>query len=1257
MRNSQMPAVQSIYNNALPFYLDRADLSTLAEDSDTFAQSFLKKLLEEDEMLLQFDSSNIAIEKIRHIYFESKNLARTIGAKTFGFGYPLMIDTLDGELMVAPLFIWQLTIEPAQTKPNAWVTRFDKNHPILPNHKIAKYIKEKFDIDYTESYAAALKGDGLNEKSLHSFSKELADRFHFEFHQEEGGVLAAPGIDDIGVYTEQGAIHCSGVMGIYPPQNIAASENATKPEDVFFDKGPVEEPDPFVFPFLATDPEQVSAQELAVKNGMSIVEGVDVLGKSQTLLNILMTALMQGKRCLVVSERAPALKRTQDLLSKAGVNQLNFLLTDSINDKEQMLELLKMAQKGMSKDFPLDENDFQYKKNKFIREKQRLDESYSAIRNNVFGSNNWTEMVGLYLQNNKQEGKELLVNHLNKQDFNFTKEEHETINNGITRCNQLFKKVKTLNHPLSNLNDTVFKQVSAEDGRNYVVKQVNLFLEKARKLHHQYINTISNYRENLKKHYEAYMSNINQAYDPLNERLLGYKDQLGNDFLTAGPSAFSIPFFQSKKKKKIIAAQQDIAKLYKRLKKSFQKDPYFDFKFGSAREGMQMDEVINNLKSFRSAYDDWQLKLENLVQEDTIRLNSKTAHPSLGVKEEMSELEYSLDVLLEELNEAKLYQQHLANKNLTIPKRQKYLESIIEQMENTRLYIGDFEMFYQWQAQWLKMGPVGQKVIKALVKVRPKKWNAAFESWYFYNLLENKYNSSLPTSNDAITRYDESWHALKPMLLNYISHIWQKKQEEGVKKLKKKNKAIYQEIFERSFLKKRKSTNTVKTLFADSMEAVSSFLPILFVSANVAKNDLPKSFQFDIVVFDESNRFSIEPSTDIAALGKQIVIIGSNNSNGRESSLLQYALENDVPCEVITNKYEAPIPFLANLNPKENVFHYAQECVVNDLEGRFHEMDATNDSEAQQVIRVLNQIKQTPQRVYPKVGIITFTVEQRDLISSYLLKLKQQNKVGSEKIRHLERNGMGVFFIEELYGQQFDVLVVSCTLGSINLKGKLTKRMALLNTEEGVGHIELLINMPLQKLILLHSFNEEQLHVFSQQKWEKGTWLLSHFIKMAEAAQQENEVKYLEELEIIGKKEDRGESNLHLVSELQEALSDYVDAERMHVQQRWEDVVLALVIDPVKPDGPKLVIHPDGYFADTTYTSGFWEKAHLDKLERSGYKIIPVWSVNWFKDPALETRRLASQIIKEDGGVVKEVEGSSEKIEIDSGKKEAKPKL
>ena len=1227
MRNSQSPSVHSIYHNALPFYLDRVDLVFASVEEEAFANNFLSHLLQ-GRLSVQFDASNTAADKMRHLYFESKNLTRTLGARTFGFGFPLLIDTREGELLVAPVFIWPLSLEPAQTKVDAWVIRSEPSLPVQPNYQIIKHLREKFDTDYTDKYTAALSEGGLTAARLNEFCQDLADRFHLEVAGSSEQLLNAPGIDEIGGFTEKGALHWSGVLGIYPPQHRNREGEKAKPENVFVDRGKVTDPNPFVFPFLPADPEQVSALEMVLKNGVSVVEGIDTLGKSQTLVNVLAAALMQGKKCLVVSERVPALKRTQELLARAGIHQLNFFLADAINDRDQLLELLKLAAKGAGREVDLDENDFQYKKNKFIRENHRLAEAYTSVSTPIFGHYNWTDTVGLFLSAHRKAGRELLANPLKKRVFIFNIDESKKMEAGVGKCYSLFPKIRTLNHPLSNLNDRIFQQISTEEGRKYVEEQSGLFLKKATQLHHQYISIISGYKNNLKKHYEEYTQKLDSLYGSLHEKILGYTDQLGNDFLEAGPRAFQIPFLFSKKKKRIVAAQNDVAKGYRLLLKTFEKDPYFEFVLPSAKEGMEMGEVKRGLEGFKKAFDRWIAQLDDRVQKETNRLNSKTAHPALGVKEEMSQLEFSLDVLMEEINQAHLYQKPLENKTLTIPRRQRFLESIIEQLENTRLYLREFPAYYQWRSQWLQLGAAGQKVVRALVKVKPENWTAAFESWYFSNLLETRQKAALPTSLEPVRNYDQAWHNLKPLLLARINQVWHKRQAQSLRKLRKTNKSLFQAIFDRPLLRKKSPPRPLEELLDGSMEAITDLLPVLFVSSHVALNILPRSFTFDIVLFEEANRFSIEPATVIARLGKQVAIFGSNDTNGNETSLLQYALENGVPPAPITNRYETPDQFLSG--PDHTTPPFAYECVVEDLEGRFHEMDNTNDSEAQHVIRLLNQIKYTPRRVYPSVGVVTFTIEQRDLIASYILKLKQQNALGSEKIRQLERNGMGVFFIEELYGQQFDILILCCTFGPVNIKGQLTKKLTLLNTPEGVSYMNLLINLPLNKLFLLHSFTDQQIESFANKKWDKGTWLLAQFIEMANAAAQSNEIKYLQAMEAIGKKERRVMAAPHFVEEVALSLHPYLDADRLQKQLCWEDVVLSLTIRPLAPKEPLIVLHPDGFFADTPHTSGIWEMAHVKKLDRDTKKMFSLWSLNWLKDPENEARKIASRIIKTD---------------------------
>ena len=72
------------------------------------------------------------------------------------------------------------------------------------------------------------------------------------------------------------------------------------------------------------------------------------------------------------------------------------------------------------------------------------------------------------------------------------------------------------------------------------------------------------------------------------------------------------------------------------------------------------------------------------------------------------------------------------------------------------------------------------------------------------------------------------------------------------------------------FLGKKSNSKSLEEILNAGMEEVTDLLPVLFASSHVVLNVLPKSFKFDMVIFEEANRFSIEPSTEIAKLGQQL---------------------------------------------------------------------------------------------------------------------------------------------------------------------------------------------------------------------------------------------------------------------------------------------------------------------------------------------------------------------------------------------------
>ena len=60
-------------------------------------------------------------ETLRHFYFEAKNQQKTRGQQTLGFGFPLLFDRdTEGVQIVAPLFIWYLTMKPHPTRRDSW---------------------------------------------------------------------------------------------------------------------------------------------------------------------------------------------------------------------------------------------------------------------------------------------------------------------------------------------------------------------------------------------------------------------------------------------------------------------------------------------------------------------------------------------------------------------------------------------------------------------------------------------------------------------------------------------------------------------------------------------------------------------------------------------------------------------------------------------------------------------------------------------------------------------------------------------------------------------------------------------------------------------------------------------------------------------------------------------------------------------------------------------------------------------------------
>ena len=84
------------------------------------------------------------------------------------------------------------------------------------------------------------------------------------------------------------------------------------------------------------------------------------------------------------------------------------------------------------------------------------------------------------------------------------------------------------------------------------------------------------------------------------------------------------------------------------------------------------------------------------------------------------------------------------------------------------------------------------------------------------------------------------------------------------------------------------------------------------------------------------------------------------------------------------------------------------------------------------------------------------------------------------------------------------------------------------------------------------------------------------------------------------------------------------------MEVKTERITLPLSIQPLHENEPPVVVHPDGFFANSPYSSYMWEHQLREMITGLGLNYQTTWSVRWWKNPSLEARKLASQIIKQD---------------------------
>jgi len=1217
----------SIFWNAHPIDSPTIDLYTAVNHISLIARSFRRKLLENQNFSTDTKVLFRSTDRIKPIYFDIKNQVRTKGQNPFGFGYPLFIARSKKDptrTIAAPLFVWYLDIMPDVDKHDKWQLVHDADFPVVPNYYLLDYWEQEYNVDFKSDFEAFAKQKEAAFDNMKPLMEKICQLLDIDNMRPPNGIKATPMKKEYAKVADTGTMYWSGVLGAFPMQQLDSLQRISEKEEVPNEEfaAPKALEINHSFGLNPGDPNQLEVLESYPNHDINIINGADGTGKTQTLQNIAINLLSNGHKVLFLSENAASINEMHTYLKSNGLDNLVLKLTDPIRDKNKLLRKVFDLSRQKSTYGQFDQETFKRALSNSKREKQKLDQQFSALKKTKFGPFQWTDIVGLFLTSNKIEGREVMDSQFKVADFNFTYQEYSILKKDLAISERLFRQLETIDHPLSKLHENNYKVAEpAFRKRRELDNKIQHFLQKIGQLKYQYQFQLENYKAQLSQHFHRCAEEVQVKLDQYKINLNNYTGRFGTSFEGSNTPLKVFSVF-SNKHKNILESKAKLSREYQALTKFAEAKKMFNFPFLDSAESKNVRKVKKSIINYEKEMHSWLGNLSNVLDKTKHQLNSQNSMAVGDFKDQLIQLEAKQKVIIDQVNLAKLYQQEYQSEQTTLMERIKEMETITADLEATRLSLNDFEPYYNWQHYWLSMPDSSKSVINALIKNNPDHWGAAFESWYLHQYLKLNYDNSPIPEEVSSTAYLKAMDRLRTYLPKQIEHHWGKRQNRSfLKQLMKNNQASLKEIIQMEF------------------EAVGNFFPIVLATPEAAST-LFLDHQFECLLIDDGHQLPVPKAIAIKDLSHKLIVTGdpnrkhlSQHQNFFEDLVSQghrqYNLEYQHLRRPLKLLQFANVAFGQQLNfVNKGAQLFPQEALALNTHGTYNKETKINDEECANVIGILLNTPPLPDHNTAKVSVVAFSQAQRDLIADRILELSQVKDEDGAKIQRLHQHGLAVYYIGDFDAIKSDIVIAS--LGYSQNEEESQEDFVLLKNGKGLDYINLLCSGNYHQLILCHSLSNELLQSWRDQADQKGTYILSHFIAYLRAL----ETNDLATQDIILDRVNENKETIHsdhpFLEEVARALSPYFEADRIKQNITISNTTFPLIILPKDSSQLPWVIQADGSLWPSSTSAYEWEAQAQETIAFLGLNTKNLWSVEWWKSPQQSARVLASELIKND---------------------------
>lgn len=415
-----------------------------------------------------FEEEQTQLVKITRAFENLINQTQAIesekGINTFGFGFPLLVrrDKSDNKLTIAPLFIWSLNIRKLK-EFNTWQVSRNEDDAVYLNEVLINHLISDSEIDIRDTVGETLEDGLLDRNELIEVCEGVVNKingtskdFQGSFSEKLSELREIPlktEFEKLPLTYNNSFIHFGGLFSIFEVQKQSVIKDYEHLKELEGKVLNLEDLDNYEFQSISsveTDPTQQAVLNSLQNKRHLLIQGPPGTGKSQSLTAVLINALENGKKCIVVCEKRTALEVLEESLKKKGLDKLTILLKDLVKDRRRVVdsvrnrvEIRPEARWGMRH---IDSSRIALKASQ-SRIKDivyRINNKHNKLSEKLIGGRNWTQIVGDYLTSYKETDESI---EFDPKIFEFTSDELNRYLNKIEKGGALYfeyQKIKSL---------------------------------------------------------------------------------------------------------------------------------------------------------------------------------------------------------------------------------------------------------------------------------------------------------------------------------------------------------------------------------------------------------------------------------------------------------------------------------------------------------------------------------------------------------------------------------------------------------------------------------------------------------------------------------------------------------------------------------------------------------------------------------------------------------------------------------------------